>query len=538
MLGVKSVSVSARQSRANGEEPFVLVIFGASGDLAHRKLIPSVYGLHCEGLLPKKHFVVGFARSGMTDDAFRDGLRESVKRYSRVPLDEQKWREFASRIVYLRGEYDKEDDFIRLGGLLADLTAKEAMPANCLFYLATPPDQFAQVAEQLGKAGLGGRNSSGAAARGWRRIVTEKPFGRDLASAEALNLALRRVFDEKNIFRIDHYLGKETVQNLMVLRFANSIFEPIWNQKYIDHVQITVSETLGVERRGAYFDRSGAMRDMLQNHMMNLLCLVAMEPPATLAADAIRNEKVKVLQALRPIPPDCVGFGVVRAQYAAGQVDGRPVAGYLQEPGVASDSLTETFVALKLDVDNWRWAGVPFYLRTGKRLAKRVTEIVIQFKSVPQVLFNAPPAAPLQPNLLVVRIQPDEGVSLQFQVKQPGAATRIHPYTMDFTYAGVFGSAAPDAYERLLLDAATGESTLFIRSDEIEAAWRFVTPVLKGCDREPGKRLPQYAPGSWGPAEADRLVASAGHRWHEPREVPPPPGNADMKGSGHESGDD
>jgi len=519
MSGVKEVSVSTGQSRIGAEEPFVLVIFGASGDLTHRKLVPSVYGLHCDGLLPRKRFVVGYARSDLTHEAFRDGLRESVKRHSRAPLDARTWQAFASRIFYLRGRYDSGDDFIRLGRFLADLTAKEGMAANWLFYLATPPDQFAQVAEQLGKAGLGGRDISAGAGQGWRRIVTEKPFGRDLASAESLNRVLRRVFDERQIFRIDHYLGKETVRNLLVLRFANSIFEPIWNQKHVDHVQITVGETLGVEKRGPYYDGSGALRDMLANHMMNLLCLVAMEPPATLAADAIRNEKVKVLQALRAIPPDCAGHGVVRAQYGQGEVAGRPVPGYLQEPGVAGDSRTETFVALKLHVDNWHWAGVPFYLRTGKRLAMRVTEIVIQFKPVPRVLFNTPPAAPLAPNLLVVRIQPDEGVSLQFQVKQPGAATRIHPYTMDFTYAGAFGAVAPDAYERLLLDAAMGDSTLFIRSDEIEAAWRFLTPVLEGCDLERGKPLPQYAPCSWGPTEADRLIASEGHRWHEPREV-------------------
>ena len=524
MPGLTEVSVSASAARPAAAGPFVLIIFGASGDLAHRKLIPAVYELFCAGLWPEEALVVGYARSDKSDDAFRNGLRETLNELRPTPVAQDRWERFASRTIYHRGRYDSEEDFARLRQRLAGMTAEAGIPQNYLFYLATPPEQFPVVAEQLGRAGLARRSGGGGDEAAWSRIVTEKPFGNDLASARQLNRALRHAFKEEQIYRIDHYLGKETVQNLLVLRFANSIFEPLWNYKYIDHVQITVAESLGVAGRGRYYDASGALRDMVQNHMMNLLCLVAMEPPTSLSADAVRNEKVKVLEALRPIPANCAAFGVVRAQYAAGEFAGDPTAGYLDEPGVPADSLTETYAALKLNVDNWRWAGVPFYLRTGKRLARRVTQIAIQFKAVPQVLFNHPPYGPMQPNILVVRIQPDEGISLQFQVKQPGPTTRIHPYTMEFGYADAFGGGAGDAYQRLLLDAAVGDSTLFMRSDEIDAAWRFVTPVLQGCDLRGGRRLATYTPGSWGPAEADTLIAAEGHRWHvaAPRLAPDP----------------
>jgi glucose-6-phosphate 1-dehydrogenase len=344
-------------------------------------------------------------------------------------------------------------------------------------------------------------------------VIIEKPFGVDLAGARQLNDCFLSSFDEKQIYRIDHYLGKETVQNILVLRFANSIFEPIWNQKYLDHVQITVAEALGTEGRGVYYEKAGAIRDMLQNHMMHLLCFVAMDPPVSLDADSIRNEKVKVLKALRPIPLQCVGDDVVRGQYARGTIAGKEVPGYHEEEGVDPHSATETFVALRAFIDNWRWSGVPFYLRTGKRLPQRITEIAIHFKSVPQVLFNRPPIGPMEPNVLILRIQPNEGISMQFQVKVPGLGMQIRPLKMEFGYAEAFGREPPEAYERLLLEAALGDSTLFTRADEVEAAWAFVAPVLEGCARLGCPLLPQYPAGSWGPPQADRLINEEGRRW-------------------------
>ena len=347
----------------------------------------------------------------------------------------------------------------------------------------------------------------------WARIVVEKPFGRDLQTAHSLNEHVRAIFDEEQIFRIDHYLGKETVQNIMVLRFANSIFEHIWSYDFIDHVQITVSESLGVGSRGGYYDQAGALRDIVQNHMMHLLCLVAMEPPISLTADAVRNEKVKVLRSLRPIAPDCAANGVVRAQYTEGTVNGKQMPGYRQSPNVAADSATETFVAFKANIDNWRWAGTPFYLRTGKCMPKRCTEISVHFKDVPQVLFNRPPAEPLKPKVLAIRVQPNEGISLEFQAKVPGLAMKIKPLEMDFDYAESFGSAPPDAYERLLLDATLGDATLFTRVDEVEAAWRYVEPIVDGCSRD-CENLRQYHAGTWGPREADKLIEIDGRAWH------------------------
>jgi glucose-6-phosphate 1-dehydrogenase len=426
------------------------------------------------------------------------------------PLDDARLARFTAMLSYQVGQYGRAEDFDRLRERLDAAVAERHMPANYLFYCSTPPEQFVDVARNLGRAGL---SRPGAAESPWSRIVVEKPFGYDLATARSLDAQIREAFDERQIFRIDHYLGKETVQNLLVLRFANSLFEPIWTQKYVDHVQITVAETLGVGTRGSYYDRTGALRDMVQNHLMNILALVAMEPPSSLHGDAIRNEKVKLLRALRPIPPDCVGYGVVRAQYSAGTIAGETVPGYLDEPGVPADSQTETFVAFKTFIDNWRWSGVPFYLRTGKRLPTTVSEVAIHYRSVPQVLFNAPPQGPMQPNVLVIRIQPDEGISLQFQVKRPGPAMRIAPYRMHFSYADAFEAAPPQAYERLLLDAAAGDATLFLRNDEIDAAWQFVTPILEGCDLQARHKLPSYHAGTWGPEQADRLIAAEGNRW-------------------------
>jgi len=487
-------------------DPFTLVIFGASGDLTRRKLIPAVYGLFADGLLPDGFRLVGYARTEKNQDAFLEELREGVQASARADSwDPQTWHAFAKRIRYQHGGYDA-DGF----RILAKSLEQTHGPGNLLFDLATPPVAFAPIAEGLHDTGLVHPETPDAP---WSRIIVEKPFGHDLASARELNRTLRRTFSETRTFRIDHYLGKETVQNLLVLRFANAIFEPVWNQKYVDHVQITVSETIGVEGRGGYYDQTGALRDILQNHMMHLLCLVAMEPPIALDAHAIRDEKVKLLRALRPIPQKCFAENVVRAQYAAGAVGGERVPGYRDEAGVAPGSVTETYVALKTFVDNWRWAGVPFYLRTGKRLAARITDVAIHFKPVPQVLFGADADHPLKPNQLGIRIQPNEGISLQFQTKVPGPAMEVRPYQMDFGYASAFGREPPDAYERLLLDAALGDSTLFIRADEVEAAWEFVEPLLEACEHEKDKALPTYAAGSWGPAEADQLMEADGRKW-------------------------
>ena len=494
-------------------EPFILVIFGASGDLTRRKLIPAVHRLYSENLLPSRFAVVGYARSEKSDETFRDEMQDAVRTFARGETDDKDaLARFASRFYYHQGQgYDAPDDYARLRQRLEQVSVEHNMPGNCLFYLATQPDLFVTIMDRLREAGL----ARGDVKRGpWSRVIVEKPFGRDLASARALNENINRNFDEHQVFRIDHYLGKETVQNILAFRFANSIFEPIWNQKYVDHVQITMSETLGVERRGKYYESAGALRDMVQNHMMHLLCLVAMEPPVALEANAVRDEKVKVLRALRPIPDECIATGLVRAQYAAGVMQGEHVPGYREEEGVAPDSCTETFVAFKTFIDNWRWADVPFYLRTGKRLPVRITEIDIHFKPVPRVLFNSGSMGSMQPNILALRIQPNEGIMLQFQVKEPGHATRISPYKMDFGYADSFGKEPPEAYERLLLDAALGDSTLFTRSDEVEAAWAFLTPVIDGCAAEPACQLPTYAANTWGPKEADDLIAADGRRWH------------------------
>jgi len=504
----KEPSTVSLPGRKGLPEPFTLVIFGASGDLTRRKLIPAVYALSCERLLPEGFSVVGFARRDKTDESFRGEMHEAVKLFSRVqPVDDATWRRFAAKLHYHRAGFDDPDGFRLLAERLSDIAREKNCPCNPLFYLATQPAFFVPIVEKLRDAGLVSRGAP------WSRVIVEKPFGRDLESARQLNKRLRCVFGEDQIFRIDHYMGKETVQNLLVFRFANSIFEPVWNQKYVDHVQITVSEILGVEKRGKYYDQAGALRDIVQNHMMHLLCLVAMESPIRLDADAVRDEKIKVLQALRPISPECAANGVVRAQYGAGTFMGKPAPGYLDEQDVAPDSVTETFVAFKAYIDNWRWAGVPFYLRTGKRLPTRLTEISIHFKQVPQILFNDNPATPMPPNVLTLRIQPREGISLRFQVKVPGLGVNIRPLEMDFGYAESFGKEPPEAYERLLLDAASGDSTLFTRSDEVEAAWAFVSPIIEGCTRAIVPRLPAYPAGTWGPKEADGLIEADGRRW-------------------------
>ncbi len=492
-------------------EPLALVIFGATGDLAHRKLIPALYNLAASNLLPDKLAVIGYGRSDHSEDDFRKGLRDALAKAG-VRVREDTWKTFADHLTYMQGGYDDEESFARLSEKLDRCDQEVGTENHRLFYLATPPDTYPSVIARLGAAGLNKPTGQG----GWSRVVIEKPFGRDLASAHALNEEVHKSFDESQVYRIDHYLGKETVQNIFVLRFINGIFEPLWNSRYVDHVQITVAETLGVEGRGGYYEGTGAIRDMLQSHLLQLLTLTAMEPPSAFNADKLRNEKVKVLDALRLATPDDIAGCVVRGQYERGTVDGRAVPGYRDEKGVAAGSTTETYVAAKLLVDNWRWAGVPFYLRTGKHLTKQVSEIAVQFKRAPHVLLREDRAARPSRNVLVLRIQPDDGVALRLDVKVPGPGMRVRPVDMSFLYKDAFGGSSPDAYQRLLLDAMRGDSTLFARADEVEGAWTLVTKVLDAWGADGARALPTYAAGTWGPAEADALLARDGHRWRRP----------------------
>jgi glucose-6-phosphate 1-dehydrogenase len=467
-------------------EPAVLVIFGATGDLTRRKLLPALYNLAHEGQLPAGFTIVGFARRPRTDAEFRAELRAAVEQFSRFsPINPAVWDTLAAGIVYHQADFASSAGYAALRDRLAELDRTRGTAGRRLFYLATAPTDFPVIIRQLGAHGLAGR------------IVVEKPFGTDLPSARDLNRVLAGVFAEPQVFRIDHYLGKETVQNILTMRFANEIFEPLWNQKYVDHVQITVAESLGIEGRGGYYEHSGALRDMVANHMMQLLALTAMEPPTALAAEDIRDEKVKVLRALRPLSPAAVRACVVRGQYAAGAIGGQRVAGYRSEPNVAPGSTTETYVALKLYLDNWRWAGVPFYLRHGKRLPKQAAEIAIQFKAPPAVLFAAETATPLEPNVLALRLQPDEGIAIRMNAKVPGTVLNLQPVKMDFRYGGHFGARAPDAYERLLHDAILGDATLFLRADEIEAAWALMDTLRAGWSPTP---VP-YEAGTWGPPD-------------------------------------
>ena len=494
-------------------DPCVMVIFGATGDLTMRKLVPALYNLAIDGLLPNGFSLIGVARRPMTDEEFRAFLRDAVSTYSRTqPINPQVWDTFAQGIFYAQAEFHDVAAFQALKARLDQIDKDRGTAGNYLFYLATAPDFYPLIATNLGAAGLGRRDATrddGVVA--WNRIVIEKPFGHDLRSARDLNRQLHQVFSERQIFRIDHYLGKETVQNILVFRFANIIFEPIWNRRYVDNVQITVAESLGLEGRAGYYDQAGALRDIVQNHMMQLLALVAMEPPVAFEADSVRDEKVKVLRAIPPLHPAQVLTNVVRAQYTAGSVDGKPVPGYLQEEGVPPDSLTETYVALKLHVDNWRWGGVPFYLRTGKCLAKRTTEIALAFKRVPHVLF--PRSTAVESNSLVMHIQPDEGTTIRVASKIPGPVMRSRAVNMDFRYGTSFGVQPAEAYERLLLDAMLGDSTLFTRRDEVEKAWEIVTSIHDGWEDEARHQLPTYEAGTWGPAEADQLIAHDGRTW-------------------------
>ncbi len=496
------------------DDSCVLVIFGASGDLTKRKLVPALWSMFQGRVLPEPFAVIGVARSEMTDEQFRSRMREAITDFARVqPPSEKVWDRFAQALFYYSGDPADPGLYEGLGRHLAKVEADRGTGGNRLFYLAAPPSIYPALVTRLGASGFSRPREGGGS---WTRIIIEKPFGRDLASARALNQVVTRVFAEDQVYRIDHYLGKETVQNILVFRFANGIFEPLWNRDHVDHVQITVGETIGVETRGSYYEEAGALRDMIQNHILQLLCLVAMEPPVTFDADAVRDEKTKVMRAICPISPDEVGRVAVRGQYGPGFVAGQRVAGYREEKGVAAQSVTETYAALKLQVDNWRWAGVPFYLRTGKRLATRASEIAVQFRQTPHLVFRRNPEILAEPNRLVLRIQPDEGMSLSFGAKLPGPDLRIKPVEMDFDYGRAFGGEPPEAYERLLLDAMKGDATLYARGDWVDMAWELLGPVLDAWTAGDLGKFPNYEAGTWGPAEADALLERDGRRWRHP----------------------
>jgi glucose-6-phosphate 1-dehydrogenase len=480
-------------------DPCVLVIFGASGDLTKRKLFPALYSLAVRRLLPDKFAVVGVARSEETDDDFRERMKEAVQEFGRDEFKEDVWDWLASGMHYVATDFADEDGENRLAELLTTLDTERGTAGNRVYYLAVPPAAISTLLHEIGQRRT---------ADGWTRIIIEKPFGHDLASAQQLNEEIKRHFSEKEIFRIDHYLGKETVQNLLALRFANGIFEPIWNRQFVDHVQITVAESIGIEGRAAFYEQAGAIRDVFQNHLLQLVALTAMEPPIDFSADSVRNEKVKVLRALHTPGPK----HVVRGQYGRGYVEGEEVPAYREEPGVAPDSMTETYVAAKLYVDNWRWADTPFYVRAGKRLARRETTIAIEFKRAPHPPFEIVDEEGLRPNVLVCHIQPDEGVSLEFLAKVPGQGMMLRQVHMDFLYAPTFRTGIPEAYERLLLDCLLGDATLFTRADEVEEQWSLVDAIVAFWKRD-RPSFPNYAAGTWGPAAADELIGRDGRKW-------------------------
>ena len=500
-------------SKHRGAPPTVVVIFGASGDLCARKLIPAIYNLGVDGLLPADFFLVGYGRKAIPDDEFRADAAAAITEFSRRTLDPDVWARLAPNTSYVSGGYDEKPAFDRLAAHIAEIEKKVGREVQPLFYISTPPNVFAPILLNLGASGLAAKYLG---TPHHAKVVIEKPFGKDLDSALALNTTIRSVFKEHQVYRIDHYLGKETVQDLLVQRFANSIFEPLWNRNFIDSVQITVAEEVGVGTRGGYYEQSGCLRDMIQNHTMQLLALTAMEPPGALDAEAIRDEKVKVLRAIQPLTIGPAGE-VVRAQYAAGMMAGKPVPGYLEEEGIAPQSGTETYAAMRLSINNWRWQGVPFYLRSGKRMARRVSEIAINFRRPPGTLFAGETARfDLAANTLSFQIQPDEGLSLILNTKIPGLETRTQPVKMSFRYAATFGSNTAEAYERLVLDAMIGDGTLFIRGDEAEASWKLCTPLLDYWRSVGRQGMDNYAAGSWGPPSSDALLAARGHVWRQP----------------------
>jgi glucose-6-phosphate 1-dehydrogenase len=487
------------------------VFFGASGDLVKRMLVPAMWNLRLSDILPENYAIVGFSRSKFSDDEFRELMHKSIEEFSRTgPPKDPLWSDFAKHISYVSGGFDDPAAFTQLREALERNDREFGTAGNRLFYLSTPPSVFATIVEQLDAAGLGPRDNK----TGWSRIIVEKPFGTDLQSARALQAEVSKVFDEKLIYRIDHYLGKEPVQDIMALRFANIIFEPIWNRRYVDSVQITAAETVGVEGRGGYYDNAGALRDMIQNHVMNLLALVAMEPPVSADADSIRDEKYKVLRAVRPIDPIRVTLDSARGQYEAGSIGGKPVPGYREEPDVRPDSNTETYAAVKIWIDNWRWADVPFYLRSGKRLGHKNSEIAIRFRSLPHRLFGEAGDA-LDNNFLVMKIQPEEGISLRFNAKVPGPKMHIRSVSMDFNYGTGFGVVSAPAYERLVGDAMRGDATLFTRWDAVETAWQIVMPILDRWLDTIDESFPNYSAGSQGPPSSDRMLAMDGREWRK-----------------------
>jgi glucose-6-phosphate 1-dehydrogenase len=499
-------------SKHRGAPPTVVVIFGASGDLTARKLIPAVYNLGHDNLLPADFQLVGFGRKPIPDEEFRALAEAAIRRFSRRNLDPAVWGRIAAGTTYVAGGYDEKAAFDRLAGHLADLEKKSGREVQVLFYISTPPTVFAPILLNLGASGLARKHLD---QPHHAKVIIEKPFGRDLDSARELNATIASVFQERQVYRIDHYLGKETVQDLLVQRFANAIFEPLWNRNFIDSVQVTVAEDIGVGARGGYYEQSGALRDMIQNHTMQLVALTAMEPPVSLDAEAIRDEKVKLLRAIQPLVLG-PGGDAARAQYTAGMIGGKGVKGYREEADIAAGSATETYAAMRLSINNWRWQGVPFYLRSGKRMARRVSEIAVNFKCPPGTLFAADGHFDLAGNTLSFQIQPDEGLSLILNTKIPGLETRTQPVKMNFRYATTFGSDTPEAYERLVLDAMIGDGTLFIRGDEAETSWKLCTPLLESWAAAGGGSMDNYHAGSWGPAAGDALLAKHGHVWRQP----------------------
>lgn len=514
-------------------EPFAMVIFGAHGDLCKRKLLPAIYALYVQNLLPENFAILGQSRTAKTDQEFRDSMKDAVMKYSEdLEFDQATWDRFAPSLYYRAGDSKNLESYKEMKDTLAELEKRHGTMGNHIFYLSTPPSLYMPIVTKLAESGLAFARKKNEPA--WPRVVVEKPFGHDLASSLELDATLHDVLSEPQIYRIDHYLGKETVQNIMCFRFANSIFEPIWNREFVDHIQITSAETIGVEDRGGYYEEAGALRDMIQNHIMQLVALVAMEPPISLDPEATRDERVKVLKAIRPFSPETIDDFAVRGQYGDGYVLGDKAIRYRDEKNVSPESTRETYAALKLYIDNWRWAGVPIYLRSGKRLAKRLTEIAVQFRKPPKMLFeqlggsihhNIPPSE--SPNVLVMKIQPDDGISLKFATKQPGPTTQIRSLTMDFRYGTAFGSRTPPAYERLILDALIGDPSLYARSDFYEASWTLYQPLIDHWEKSvPGRStgkgslvshrpFPNYDSGSWGPAESDEMLAIEGHTWRE-----------------------
>jgi glucose-6-phosphate 1-dehydrogenase len=496
------------------------VIFGASGDLASRKLIPSLYHLHCRKLLPAPFYVLGVGRTALSEAGFRARTGEAARRHARGgDFDAAAWAEFESRLHYHAGDYDDPATYAAVARLTKELDRWHGAPGHLLFYLSTPPLLYPSIVERLAAAGLNGAVGGRPVEGGWpwRRIVVEKPFGRDGATARVLNRTLAAAFTEDQIYRIDHYLGKDTVQNILMLRFANAIFEPVWNRLYVDHVQVVVAEALGIEHRAGYYDGAGCLRDIFQNHMLQLLAVTAMEPPATFDADRVRDERAKVVRSIRPYTAARMAADVVRGQYGRGRgADGKEVPGYREEPGVRPESPTDTFVAMRCFIDNSRWRGVPFYLRSGKRLPARVTEIAVQFRHVPHSLFNPLRPEDLNANLLVMRIQPGEGISLRFESKHPGPKLCLSSVTMDFDYREAYGIEPPEAYERLFVDAMLGDQTLFARQDEVDLGWQLLMPILEHWESKPAPDLPRYAAGTWGPETAMRMPEKDGRMWREP----------------------